>query len=284
MRKIFLGTAFACGLLFAAAPVLAQGECSRADLQKATDAYIGAQTKGDATLVPLSGWTQYSEQMEMGTMSTGILSTPQKIDFHRSLLDPLSCMSFTEMVITDPKHPYVLGTLLEMRGDRVHAIETLITDHDDWLFNAANTLKYSRAEDWSEIPPEKRESRTKLIAAANAYLDSFDDKSVAVPWGSPCARLEGGLYTGKGAPGTATAEDSCNVGVPSGVKLTERRYIVDPAIGAVTVLLRFGKDQLPDAHTFRIEEGKIRYVHTITVCKTFNCGFKVPKELQTAGK
>jgi len=44
----------------------------------------------------------------------------------------------------------------------------------------------------------------------------------------------------------------------------------------VTVLNVFGNNQLPDAHTFRIEHGKLRYVHTITVCKTFNCGFKPP--------
>jgi len=39
---------------------------------------------------------------------------------------------------------------------------------------------------------------------------------------------------------------------------------------------------VPDAHTFRVEHGKIRYVHTITACKTFNCGFKAPPQQQAA--
>jgi hypothetical protein len=281
MRSIFLRSLLGVGLVLATTPAFAQGACTRAELQTATSAYIEAQTKGDPTPIPFTEWVQYLEQMDLGTMSTGILSKPQKIDFHRSIFDTQSCTSFTEVIITDPAHPYVLGTLLQVRpGGRVGGIEVLVTDRDDWLFKAENTLKYSKAENWSEIPVADRDSRETIIAAANAYLDLFNDKNVKVPWGSPCARLEGGLYSGKGAPGVATAEDTCNVGVPSGVKLIERRYTVDEALGAVTVLLIFGNNKLPDSHTFRIEKGKIRYVHTITVCKTFNCGYDLPEALK----
>ena len=276
-----LGSALACGLIVAAPPAFAQGQCSRSDLQAATDGYIEAQTAGDWTKMHMGLWTQYSEQNELASMSTGMVSTPQKIDFHRTLIDTQGCSTFTEVIITDPARPLVLGVLVTARGGQIGAIEMLVTDHDKgWLFNPTNTLKYSRAETWTEIPEAERDSRETIIAAANAYLDLFNDKSVKVPWGSPCERLEGGLYTGKGAPGVATPEDSCNVGVPSGVKLVDRRYVVDEALGSVTVLLTFGANGLPDAHTFRVEKGKIRYVHTITVCKTFNCGFKMPEQLQ----
>ncbi|MDB5716900.1 MAG: hypothetical protein JWM38_327 [Sphingomonas bacterium] len=277
MLKPLLGAALACGLFFAAAPAFAQAGCTRAELQTLADKYIAAQTSGDVGKLPLGLWVQYSEQMDpSASMGSGMLSAPQKIDFHRSLLDTQSCSTFTEVVIADPAHPYVLGTRLQIRGGSVNEIETLVTDRDDWLFNAANTLKYSRAEKWTEIPAAERDSRETLLAAANAYLDLFNDKNVAVPWGTPCARLEGGLYTAKGAPGVASPEDSCNVGVPAGQKLINRRYVVDEALGAVAVLLNFGNNQLPDAHIFRVEKGKLRYIHTITVCKTFNCGFKAP--------
>ncbi len=275
------------GLLCTAAPAFAQappGQCTREELQAAADSYIEAQTAGEPLKMPLSGWTQYYEQMEVAGMGSGIISKPQKIDFHRSLLDPGSCTSFTEVVITDPAHPYVLGTFLQVREGRVSGVETLITDKDDWLFNAANTMKYSSAEKWTELPPAERDSRETILAAANAYLNLFNDKNVTVPWGSPCARLEGGLYTAKGAPGVVSPDDTCNVGVPSGTKLVNRRYVVDEALGAVTVLLNFGNNSLPDAHTFRIEKGKIRYVHTITVCKTFNCGFPPPGQPQQAAQ
>ena len=280
LRRL-LGSALACGAMLTAAPAFAQfGPCTRADLQSAADDYIAAQTSGDPSKMHFTLWVQYTEQNETASMANGVLSKPQKIDFHRTLVDAQSCSTFTEVIITDPAHPYVLGTIVTARGGQVGAVDMLVTDRDDWLFNAANTLKYSSAEKWTEIPEAERDTRETIIAAANAYLDLFNDKTVKVPWGSPCARLEGGLYTGKGAPGVAMPDDTCNVGVPSGVKLVDRRYVVDETLGAVAVMLTFGNNQLPDIHTFRVEKGKLRYVHTITVCKTFNCGFKLPAQLQ----
>ena len=277
MRKYLLAAA----LLFAAAPAFAQGaQCTRAQLQDAADRYVAGQIAGDATKLPLGGWTQYIEQSELASMNTDLLGKPLKIDFHRSLLDPAGCATFTEFVVTDPAHPYVVGTRLQLRGDSVNEIEVVVTDAGDWLFNAANTLKYSKAEKWGEIPVADRDTRATILAAANAYLDSFDDKSVTVPWGSPCARLEGGLYTAKGAPGVVSPDDTCNVGVPSGQKLVDRHYVVDEALGAVAVFLTFGNNKLPDVHTFRIEKGKIRYVHTITVCKTANCGLPLSDDIK----
>ena len=266
----------------APAPALAQGAaCDRGDLQHIVDAYLATQTAGDPIKLPLADWTQYSEQMEIGTLFGGILAQPLKIDRSMSLLDTTQCQTFTEVIVTDPAHPYVIGTRLQFSGkfnpiapSRVNDLETIVTDKDDWLFNAKKTLAYAKGEDWGEIPEGQRDSRAVIVAAANAYLDLFNDKKVVVPWGTPCARLEGGLYTGKGA-----ADDRCDVGIPSGVKLTERKYIVDESKGAVAVLLLFG-GKAPDVHTFRIEKGKIRYVHTMTVCATLNCGLTLPEDIK----
>ena len=52
---------------------------------------------------------------------------------------------------------------------------------------------------WGEIASDKRDSRAVIQAAGDAYLDIFNDTSVQVPWGEPCERLEGGMYTGSGA-------------------------------------------------------------------------------------
>jgi hypothetical protein len=48
-----------------------------------------------------------------------------------------------------------------------------------------------------------------------------------------------------------------------GVSLTNRRYVIDETVGAVSVFLTF--ESLPDSHEFRLEGGKLRYVHTLTV-------------------
>jgi hypothetical protein len=86
-----------------------------------------------------------------------------------------------------------------------------------------------------------------------------------VPWGFPCNRTEGGMHTGRGTP-----EDSCQVGVPSGVNIANRHFVVDETIGAVVAFCTFGAGSAtggsgaPDSHLFRVENGKLRYVHTLT--------------------
>ena len=157
----------------------------------------------------------------------------------------------------------------------VGGFDVIVSDQDDWLFDAGKTLYFAQREDWTDIPEAQRNTRQELQAAADAYLDLFKDKSTQVPWGTPCARLEGSAYTGKGQP-----TDSCNVGVPENIDMIERQYVIDPVVGAVAVFLKMGPNKRPDAHVFRVEDGKIRFVHTVTNCGTDeNCGFGPFKDM-----
>ena len=57
-----------------------------------------------------------------------------------------------------------------------------------------------------------------LVQAANAYLDAFLEAKIdLVPWGYPCERIEGGMFTGRNS-----AQDTCEAGVPSGVNIAHR--------------------------------------------------------------
>jgi len=266
--SVVLGT-----LLLLPSQAAAQPRCTRSDLQAAVDGYIAAQTKGSPSSLNLASPikdVKYVENMEDAVIGRGILQTPLKIDFHRSLLDVEACESFTEAIVTDSRHPYVLGIRLKTAAGKLAEIEAIVTDNDDWLFNADNYLRHSFAEHWDVIPPDTRDSRATLVAAANAYEDRFFDNSVAVPLGTPCNRLEGGMRTGKGQP-----DDSCSGGFPSGMPIVDRRFVVDPDIGSVVALSRLSDNRLPDSHLFRLEKGKIRYVHTLTVCTIPDCGFPV---------
>lgn len=274
MIKQAVRLAISLGALGVASHAMAADQCPRSELQSVVNRYIAAQEQGDPASLPLAQPFTYEENRQPAVLKTGILSTPQKIDFHRSLLDTKNCESFTEVIITDPKHPYVLGTNIAVSNGKISAIRTLVTDKGDWLFSPANDLKYSPKEDWGVLPPAERSSRAALVAAANAYFDYFSDKNVKVPWGKPCDRLEGGLRTGKGRP-----DDSCDVGVPKNIHIIDRHFVVDPEHGAVVALVSFGPTHLPDSHMFRVVNGKIRYIHTITVCSTFNCGLAMPKQL-----
>jgi hypothetical protein len=244
------------------APVasFAQVSCTRDGLQAATNLYIEAQSKGDPSGMPLANGLAYIENMQVVDIKSGVIQKPLKIDFHRTLIDPATCQTFTEVIVTDKSHPYVLGTRLRINHDKIVEIESMVTQQGDWLFNADNYMKWSPGEDWGVIAPEERDSRDTLVAAANAYLDAFLEKKLdLVPWGYPCNRTEGGVRTGKDLP-----TDSCSVGVPAGVNIVARRFVVDETTGAVVAFCTFGVGGLPDTHLFRIEKGKLRYVHTLT--------------------
>jgi hypothetical protein len=257
----------------------AQISCSREGLQAAVDLYIAAQTKGDTSSLPLAAGLGYYENIAPANINEGLIKTPMKIDFHRSLLDPATCQTFTEVIVTDKEHPYVLGTRLRVNHDKIAEIEIIWETTGYWGFNVDNYLKYSSAEKWDTIPADKRDTRDTLVSAANAYLDAFlEQKKDLVPWGHPCERTEGGMYTGKGSP-----DDSCDVGVPSGVNIANRRFGVDETIGSVVVFCTFGAGSptggsgAPDSHLFRVENGKLRYVHTLTHLLTANFRGTLPK-------
>ncbi|KAF2176655.1 hypothetical protein K469DRAFT_812810 [Zopfia rhizophila CBS 207.26] len=239
-----------------AAPVVA--DCDKTLLRSVTDSYVAAQTDGKpGTLAPIADNLEYFENDKKADITKGVLSQPQKIDNKRSQHDTTNCATYTELIITDSKHPYVLGTQIHLAGGKVSKVETIITDKGDWLFDAKGTLKWAQQEKWDPIPADKRDTREAIKAAGDAYCDIFKDKTVKVPWGQPCARLEGGSYTGKGQ-----ASDRCDVGIPDNVQLTNRRYVIDEEYGTVGIFLSF--QGIPDSHEFRLEGGKLRYVHTLT--------------------
>jgi hypothetical protein len=266
MKRVALIGIVLTFVLVAPTASFAQISCSREGLQRAVDLYIVAQAKGDTSGLPLATGLGYMENIAVTDIDKGLIKTAMKIDHHRSLLDPATCQTFTEVIVANKEKPYVLGTRLRVNHDKIAEIEILWTTTGYWLFNADNYLKYSSSENWGTIPANQRDTRETLVAAANAYLDAFlEGKKDLVPWGYPCNRTEGGAHTGNGSP-----TDSCDVGVPSGVNIANRRFIVDETIGSVAVFCTFGAGNAaggsgaPDTHLFRIENGKLRYVHTLT--------------------
>lgn len=242
-------------------------DCSRAGLQAAVDAYVAAQTAGDASLMKLADPPSYKEQFAAADLATGIVNTPLAIAFHHSLLDEQRCETFTEIAVTDPTHPYMLGLHLIVAEGAIAEIDTIVVDDDDWLFSAQGFLTGIADEDWGPIPEAERDSRETIIAAADPYFAMFKDVSIQPPWYEPCIRQEGGLRIG------------CSLSAPLNVEFPNRNYLVDPEIGAVVALVRFNED-LPDSHLFRVEGGKVRYIHTITNCMgDFNCNFGLPDAL-----
>jgi hypothetical protein len=262
----------ALGLLIAQAPAQAQQAppaqprptCTRESLQSAVDSYLAAQKAGDAKKMALAEKAKYLENMNEVTPDKGTWNTALPIAFSRSFLDKDRCRTFSEIIVTEGAHQYVIGTRLSVDNGKITGVDSLVSDKGDWLFNANAYLKYSSKEDWSAPKKGSHASMQELINAANSYLDLFSDKLVKTPWGRPCARLEGGAYTNRNGDPNA----SCEVGIPPGVLyIVNRDYVVDEEQGVINVFCRFGSSStgMPDSHTFRLVNGKISNVHTISV-------------------
>lgn len=247
-----------------------QAHCTRPLLKEAVDSYLSAQKTGNLNAFTAhfdnATWLGYRENSVKANLSSSILTKPLPITHDRSIYDTSACATFTEVVVNSTTNPYVLGTQLRFANHKINKVETIVTKPGDWLFNITGTAYWTAQENWAEIPEEKRDSQLTIRKAADAYLDLFNNPNTTVPWGIPCVRLEGGLYGNSGPNGT------CNVGVPSGVPLTNRRYVIDETLGSVDVMLDFGNSKWPDSHQFRVENGKLRYVHTMTHCGIANCG------------
>jgi len=237
--------------------------CTRAVLQAAVDSYLAAQGAGNLSKMSFASQAKYIENLAEIKKEQGLWNTPLPITFHRSLLDVDSCRTFTEVIVTEGANPYVLGTRLKVEDGKVSEISSLVTKKSDWLFNAENYLKYSKAEDWRVLNANERVDRQTLINAGNSYFDHFSDNTIAVPFGTPCARLEGGAYTARNFD---DPNATCNIGFPvDKLPIVNRSYVVDVEMGTVNIFCRFGNPPgVPDSHTFRLVNGKLRYVHTLS--------------------
>ncbi len=259
IRMISAGLLSVC-----AAHAQAQAVCTRAELQAATESYVAAQAAGEAAKMAFAQNVEYLENMIVIGPDKGLWNTPLPIALSRSIHDSTRCKTFTEVIVTEGDHQYVIGTRLYVDGGTITRVDSLVTDAGDWLFNANAYLRYASAEDWTAPVAGDYTPPIALINGANNYLDLFSDKFVEIPWGVPCARLEGGAYTNRDNKPDA----SCEIGIPAGILyIVNRDYIVDEELGVINVYCRFGNSTtgMPDSHTFKMVKGKLRYVHTLSV-------------------
>jgi hypothetical protein len=251
-------------LLSSATLLHAQNVCTRSMLKVAADSYIEAQKTGNLSKMSLDPKVKFIENMSDTTKEKGLWNTALPIALHNSIYDVGRCKTFSEVIVTEGGHPYVIGTRLTVKDGKIAEIDSLVTDQGDWLFNAQDYLKYSSADNWDVLPVDDRVTRQDLIDAGNQYFDFvFLDKGIRPPWGTPCARLEGGAYTNA----KNEYKDTCQIPAPLGsMYIVDRSYVVDEEMGAVNVFCRFGNSTgMPDSHLFRLVNGRYRWIHTLSV-------------------
>ncbi|KAK4237725.1 hypothetical protein C8A03DRAFT_44443 [Achaetomium macrosporum] len=247
-------------------------------------------------------YTQNLHAMDISAPAS-ILSTPLSAAYTHSIIDQDACAAFVKLVInstssspnstgTSPQEnenkPILLGmhlhyTYTPSTGAALNTLNLVAAGPQDWQMGVAPTttnitntlLTYLQHEAWPALSRAKQDSRAILQSIAESYLNflagnststtSTSNETVAsVPWGRPCSRLEGAMYT------AIADSERCDKGIVTfqegpgrGLGVTERSaFVVDESVGAVSVLARDGR--LHDAASvfeMRVVEGGLRYVH-----------------------
>ncbi|KAI1271332.1 hypothetical protein F5Y07DRAFT_22592 [Xylaria sp. FL0933] len=243
---------------------LGHAECTREGLLAAASSYLAAQTSGSIEGLKLSTTNfTYQQNNKKADVTTGVLIQPLKIDLNRSTADTTECASYTMLISSTGSKPYVISTQIRHAdGDTstISMIDSIVATTGALFFNAAQTLSYIQKENWGTLDESQRSNRTELKRVGDAYLDMWTDAKAAdsIPWGTDCERVEGSALTkpcGASLPRGGSAQNNGN-----------RRYVIDETVGSVDVLCSFDSlGSLPDSHEIRLEAGKVKYVHTVTV-------------------
>jgi hypothetical protein len=259
MRSLLLPFALLPGAL---------ARCQWAALRSLTDQFLESIEFGE--LDPLyAAAPRYLENGAAANISAvPLFKTPLVVAFSRSFIDQEQCATYSEIAITDPKGPHVVGAQLRFNDTffdpddlsgggslvRPLLVDAVVTTPGDWAFDAARTANVSEAEDWAALAREEQAAPDALRKAADAYLDSLPGGGKAEVVAATCARLDGGTVTA-----------GCEAAAPLRAKSEGRRYVVDEVLGAVNVLTAQGGTTV--SYSFRVEGGKLRYVHALASTK-----------------
>lgn len=108
-------------------------ECTRSHLENVATQYIGMMATGQHDLFENLAYTmQYVENNKTSTILNGTPAFGMTMDSNRSMFDTVQCKTFTEIIVTDPKHPYVIHTQMTLDNEgNVVLIDSLVTDKGD---------------------------------------------------------------------------------------------------------------------------------------------------------
>ena len=200
-------------------------------------------------------------------INEGLIKTAMKIDHQRSLLDTSTCQTFTEVIVSDKANPYALGTRLRVNHGLIAEIEMMWTTTGYWGFNVDNYLKYTSSEDWGVNPrcqarhPRDAGSPPRTLT----WMRSSKGKWTWCRGVSPATAPRAACIPARELRMIPVrlayrAASTSRTGTSSSMRRLEPWWPSARSAPANAT----GGSGAPDTHLFRVENGKLRFVHTLT--------------------
>ena len=209
-----------------------------------------------------------------------MLAEALTVDFTRSFHDTAQCATFTGADRRHAPAPYVIHTRMEATEDgKVSKMESVVTDAGDWVFGASEHLHVTRRrEDWGEIPADGETGERSSRRRPTRISTTGGTRTCRCRTARPAPGLRGGSITGSRNPERQT----CTMGAfPQQINVATAVTSSTRTVGAVSIFHNFSwidaglptdHPGTPASQTFRVEDGKNRYIHEVTVCTTEGCG------------
>jgi hypothetical protein len=305
--KTFLRVAILLNTAWMATSVAASAaKCDRACLNKTVDTYIEALVAHDPSQAPLTAGVKFVENAEAMRPGEGLWKTASEAPttFKIYVPDPVSQQVGFLGVMKEGDKPIQLGLRLKLKNGKIVEAEHLVAR--DLRENGLKNLQAPRPAFLATVPPAERSPREKMLKIAESYYTAIvDSNGDAAPFADDCLRHENGMQTtgnpppaapGFGTMGAMGCHDQLNTRVLSYITRIEPRRveIADPETGLVFGLSQFRQPMkekslkivgvpgvekidmnfkpfdLPAAHIYKIQGGKIHEIEAMGFMMPYN--------------
>jgi hypothetical protein len=239
-------------------PVEAPGtKCPRATLKALVDGYTAALAAHDVSKVKLAPNAMFTENgVQLAPGASDLWKGAGTWGEQNYLLDTERCGAVTFGVINENGRLIHAAIRLQTQdGGPITEIEHVLGREKEFMYKPEVVLATSHL-DWENIlPPDERQSRALMTAAATDYFAMFAEQPmVNAPFADRCDRWENGIMT------TPTHECS-----PKGLVIKHpapRVPLADVEAGLVAAFLHFS-NSLSDVHVFKMSDGRVNYAMAV---------------------
>lgn len=239
-------------------PVEAPGtKCPRAALKSVVDGYSAALAAHDATKVKIAPTVMFTENgVQQAPGASALWKGAGTWGEQNYLLDTERCGAVTFGVINENgKLIHAAIRLQTEDGGAITEIEHVLGREKEFMYNPSVVMATSYL-DWENIlPPDERQSRGLMTAAATDYFAMFAEQPmVNAPFAERCDRWENGIKT--------TPTHDCS---PKGLVIKHpppRVPLADVEAGVVAAFEHFSGN-LADVHVFKMSRGRVNYAMAV---------------------
>jgi hypothetical protein len=232
-----------------AAPAYAES-CDGACLRKIADRYLDALVQHDARRLPLADQVRFTENSRELALDQSLWQHASAVGNYRQYFaDVAAGNALVTAVVDESGMPAILAARLKVSDCHVTEIETVVARKGSHPLFTPELLQTGDPLFASPVPKERRSSRARMIAIANAYFDGIErHSSQSIPATPDCDRFENGTKMTFRTPSSGNcAKSADNLTYIKAVQ--DRRYfIVDEVTGVVACSVLFdipGGDPLP---------------------------------------